>query len=128
MCHGAWGLGLSPWTLRERGAGGNWSVSGFWGRRSPPLGQGDLFRKLSATLNLCVVGEDWLTACSYWPIQKPFSTGPGGGSLHQAQRELTMSTTFAMTRMKMANMAQVFLAQRVRSIQVEKATSFLGKA
>lgn len=52
----------------------------------------------------------------------------GGWSLHQAQRELTMSTTFAMTRMKMANMAQVFLAQRVRSIQVEKATSFLGKA
>lgn len=39
-----------------------------------------------------------------------------------------MSTTFAMTRMKMASMAQVFLAQRVRSIQVEKATSFLGKA
>lgn len=39
-----------------------------------------------------------------------------------------MSTVFAITRMKMANMAQVFLAQRVRSIQVEKATSFLGKA
>lgn len=45
-----------------------------------------------------------------------------------APRELTMSTVFAMTRMKMASMAQVFLAQRVRSIQVEKATSFLGKA
>lgn len=49
-------------------------------------------------------------------------------SLLQRQLELTMSTTFAITRMKMANMAQVFLAQRVRSIQVEKATSFLGKA
>lgn len=39
-----------------------------------------------------------------------------------------MSTALAITRMKMASMAQVFLAQRVRSIQVEKATSFLGKA
>lgn len=38
-----------------------------------------------------------------------------------------MSTTFAMTRMKMASMAQVFLAQRVR-VDPEKATSFLGKA
>lgn len=49
-------------------------------------------------------------------------------SLQKGQQKLTMSTTFAITRMKMANMAQVFLAQRVRSIQVEKATSFLGKA
>lgn len=39
-----------------------------------------------------------------------------------------MSTTFAITKMKMANMAQVFLAQRVWSIHVEKATSFFGKA
>lgn len=39
-----------------------------------------------------------------------------------------MSTTLAITRMKMANMAQVFLAQRVRSIHDEKATSFLGNA
>ena len=46
----------------------------------------------------------------------------------EGQQELTMSTALAITRMKMASMAQVFLAQRVRSIQVEKATSFLGKA
>ena len=37
-----------------------------------------------------------------------------------------MSTMSAMVRMKMAAMAQVFLAQRVWSIQVEKHTSFLG--
>lgn len=114
------------WTLGEQETGGNRSVSGSWGRRSPPFGQGDLFRKLSATPNLCLVVEDWLTKCSYWPVQKPFPTE--SGSLQQAQQELTMSTTFAITRIKMANMAQVFLAQRVRSIQVEKATSFLGKA
>lgn len=44
------------------------------------------------------------------------------------KQQLTMSTTLAITRMKMANMAQVFLAQRVRSIHEEKATSFLGNA
>lgn len=44
------------------------------------------------------------------------------------KQKLTMSTTLAITRMKMANMAQVFLAQRVRSIHDEKATSFLGNA
>lgn len=32
----------------------------------------------------------------------------------------------AMVRMKMADMAHVFRAQRVLSIHVEKATSFLG--
>lgn len=59
---------------------------------------------------------------------KPFTTESGDCPFKKGQQELTMSTTFAITRMKMANMAQVFLAQRVRSIQVEKATSFLGKA
>lgn len=49
----------------------------------------------------------------------PFST---------RKQKLTMSTTLAITRMNMANMAQVFLAQRVRSIHDEKATSFLGNA
>lgn len=49
-------------------------------------------------------------------------------ALSTRKQKLTMSTTLAITRMKMANMAQVFLAQRVRSIQDEKATSFLGNA
>lgn len=40
---------------------------------------------------------------------------------------LTMSTISAMVTMMMAAMAQVLRAQRVLSIQVEKATSFLGK-
>lgn len=40
---------------------------------------------------------------------------------------LTMSTISAMVMMMMAAMAQVLRAQRVLSIQVEKATSFLGK-
>lgn len=40
---------------------------------------------------------------------------------------LTMSTMSAMVTMTMAAMAQVLRAQRVLSIQVEKATSFLGK-
>lgn len=34
-------------TLGEHGAGGNRSVSGFRGRRRPPFGQDNLFRKLS---------------------------------------------------------------------------------
>ena len=38
-----------------------------------------------------------------------------------------MSTMSAMVTMMMAAMAQVLRAQRVLSIQVEKATSFLGK-
>lgn len=38
-----------------------------------------------------------------------------------------MSMMSAMVRMKMAAMAQVFRAQRVWSIHVEKDTSFLGK-
>lgn len=38
-----------------------------------------------------------------------------------------MSTMSAMVRMKMAAMAQVFRAQRVWSIHVEKDTSLLGK-
>lgn len=38
-----------------------------------------------------------------------------------------MSTISAMVTMMMAAMAQVLRAQRVLSIQVEKATSFLGK-
>lgn len=40
---------------------------------------------------------------------------------------LTMSTMSAMVRINMADMAQVFLAHLVLSIQVEKATSFFGK-
>lgn len=38
-----------------------------------------------------------------------------------------MSTISAMVTMTMAAMAHVLRAQRVLSIQVEKATSFLGK-
>lgn len=38
-----------------------------------------------------------------------------------------MSTMSAVVTMMMAAMAQVLRAQRVLSIQVEKATSFLGK-
>lgn len=43
------------------------------------------------------------------------------------KRVFTMSMMSAMVRMKMAAMAQVFRAQRVWSIHVEKDTSLLGK-
>lgn len=70
-------------------------------------------------LKCMLTGTDW-QADSIQPLS------PGFRPPSKRKRKLTMSTTLAMTKMKMANMAQVFLAQRVRSIQDEKATSFLG--
>lgn len=53
--------------------------------------------------------------------------GIGGGQSRVLPVALTMSTMSAVVTMMMAAMAQVLRAQRVLSIQVEKATSFLGK-
>jgi hypothetical protein len=63
---------------------------------------------------------------THWQTDSIQPLSPGFMPPSTRKQKLTMSTTLAITRMKMANMAQVFLAQRVRSIQDEKATSFLG--
>lgn len=106
--------------LGEQGAG-NKSVSEFSRGEDPAVlpgsGEGP-----TAPPDLSV--EECLTSC----LLASMEAFPHQRESLPKEQQLTMFTTFAITRMKMASMAQVFLAQRVRSIHVEKATSFLGKA